>query len=339
VAARRADRLARQRQELLEDVGLLQAALLPGLPERLGPVGTTVAYRPASGPAAGGDFYDVFALENGRLAVIVGDVSGHGRTALPHTTLVRFTLRAYLEAGLSPRESLRSAAPVLERQLGGSFATVVLASYDPRERELTYACAGHPHPILSGLAHDAPIIACSAPPIGAGRKTGTRQTVVAIPGATVACFYTDGVIEARRAGELFGTERLAAALSGLGARPTADRLLDRVAELTDNRADDMAACLLGIEGDSQPPQVLVEELELDAEELRRPRPRRFLAAAGIADAEADAILESARGAVAANGSALLQVRPGDGQPTASIIQNNLAPLRARAIARSQEVAL
>jgi hypothetical protein len=338
MAARRARALARQRQALLEDVGLMQAALLPELPDRLGPVATTAAYRPAAGPAAGGDFYDVFGLSDGQLAVIVGDVSGHGREALPHTTLLRFTLRAYMEAGLAPRESLRAAAPILERQLGGSFATVVLAVYNPRARTLTYSCAGHPHPLLTGLSADTPITACSAPPIGADRTTGTRQTVVSIPGAAVVCFYTDGVIEARVDEVLFGVERLASSLEAISETATAASLLDRVSAEADRRPDDMAACLLRIEGGSESPAILAEELEIDDAELSRRRVRHFLAAAGLGEPEIEQTLASARRITGAQGSALLKLRLGDGPPEVSVTHDNVAPLQARSIARSQEVA-
>jgi serine phosphatase RsbU (regulator of sigma subunit) len=241
LVALRARRLERQRAELLEDVGLLQAALLPIPPARLGPVATSAAYRPADGPGAGGDFYDVFALEDGKLAVIVGDVSGHGRQALPHTALIRFTLRAYLEAGLSPREAVQTAGGVLDRQLGGSFATVVAATYQPRDRILVYACAGHPPPIVLGSEPIAAITACSSPPIGAGMRTGTRQTMVSVPGWSQVCFHTDGVTEARVGRELFGDERLARTLAELGPQAMASALLERVAEETTARPDDMAA--------------------------------------------------------------------------------------------------
>jgi hypothetical protein len=326
LSALRARRLEQQRGELLEDVGLLQAALLPVLPARLGPVGTSAAYRPADGPGAGGDFYDVFALEDGRLAVIVGDVSGHGRQALPQTALVRFTLRAYLEAGLSPRATLQTAGAVLERQLGGSFATVVAATYQPRERVLVYACAGHPPPLVLGARSIVPITVCSSPPIGAGMRTGTRQTVVSVPGRSQLCFYTDGVTEARVAGELFGQERLAGALEGLGGGSTASTLLDRVAAETDARSDDMAACLLSVEGDDEAPGILVEELELDRDEATSDRPEQFLLACGVERHEVAELIRSARVAAERTGNVVLELRLGDGPPEVALLRDNVALL-------------
>lgn len=332
VAALRTRRLERQRAELLEDVGLLQAALLPILPARLGPVGTSAAYRPAAGPAAGGDFYDLFALDDGQLAIIVGDVSGHGRQALPHTALVRFTLRAYLEAGLSPRVAVKTAGAVLERQLEGSFVTVVAATYQPRERILSYACAGHPHPlVLAGSEAITPITACSSPPIGTGMRTGTRQTVVSMPGSSQAFFYTDGVTEARVGRDLFGVERLAGVLSELGPEATAAALLDRVAEATDRRPDDMAACLLHLEGGAATPTVLVEELELDREEAMSERTEQFLRACGVASAEAAEVMRSAQAIAMRSGTVLLELRLGDGPPEISMRRDNVALLHTPSV--------
>ncbi len=335
VVALRARRLERQRAQLLEDVGLLQAALLPVAPARLGPVGTSAAYRPADGPGAGGDFYDVFALADGRLAVIVGDISGHGRQALPHTALVRFTLRAYLEAGLSPRSAVQTAGAVLERQLGDSFATVVAATYQPRDRVLVYACAGHPPPIVLGAQSLALVTLCSSPPIGVGMRTGTRQTTVSLPGSGQVCFHTDGVTDARVGRELFGELRLARTLAQLasggsgGSGATASALLGRVAAETDARPDDMAACLLCVEGAADtPPTVLVEELELDREAAAAGRTEQFLLACGVAAGEIPELVCSARAAAGHSGTALLELRLDDGQPVVSLHRDNVTPLEA-----------
>jgi hypothetical protein len=334
LAALRARRLEQQRGELLADVGLLQAALLPVPPARLGPVGTSAAYRPADGPGAGGDFYDLFALDDGRLAVILGDVSGHGRQALPHTALVRFTLRAYLEAGLSPRSAVQTAGAVLERQLGESFATVAAATYHPRERILTYACAGHPPPIVIGSRAIEPITVCSAPPIGAGARTGTRQTVVSVPGRSQICFHTDGVTEARVGAELFGAQRLARALAELGPRATAAELLDRVAAQTDSRPDDMAACLLCVEGGVEDaPTVLVEELELDREQAASDRIEPFLLACGVPRGEVTELVRSARTVAERSGAALLELRLADGAPEVTLRRDNVAFLHPPQVGR------
>jgi serine phosphatase RsbU (regulator of sigma subunit) len=330
MAARRTRRLERQRGQLLEDVGLLQAALLPVPPMRLGPVGTTAAYRPADGPGAGGDFYDVFALEGGQLAVIIGDVSGHGREALPHTALLRFTVRAYLEAGLPPRKSLQTAGTVLERQLGDSFATVLAATYHPRRRTFTYASAGHPPPIViaqPATGGDArsiqPVTAGSAPPIGAGMRTGTRQTVIAVPGPAQLCFYTDGVTEARVGTDLFGDARLAAALAALGRGASAATLLDSVAEQTDARPDDMAACLLRVEGGAGAPAILVEEFELDRDTVASTRTERFLIACGVQPAELAEIMHEARAQAERFDTVLLELRFDGAAPVVSVHHDNV----------------
>src|SRR5690349_24852761 len=102
VVTLRARRLRKHRGQLLQEVGLLQAALLPEVPERIGPLAASVAYRPADGPGAGGGFYDVFQLEGGKVGLVLGHVAGHGRDALARTALRRYTLRAYLAPGLGP---------------------------------------------------------------------------------------------------------------------------------------------------------------------------------------------------------------------------------------------
>ena len=69
------------------------------------------------------------------------------------------------------------------------------------------------------------------------------------------------------------------------------------------------------------------------------RARRFLLAAGVAEREIDRVLSSARAIAADHGSALLQIRLGAGGPSLTLTHDNVAPLRARALARTQEVAL
>jgi serine phosphatase RsbU (regulator of sigma subunit) len=313
----RARTLRRQRRVLVKEVGLLQEALLPEVPERIGPVAATVAYRPAEGPGAGGDFYDVFELDEWRVGIVLGDVAGHGHEALARTALLRYTLRAYLETGLEPRRALQVAGRALEHALDSGFATAVAAVYDATTSILTYACAGHPQPIV--LAPDVlqPITACSAPPIGLGQETGLRQTSLPLPSGSVVCFFTDGLSEARFDGRLVGRWRLATMLAELGPEPTAARLIERIRREGTRVPDDMAACVIRPLEAGGTPTARIEELELGEKGERHLH--RFLAACGVSADEIPTLSGAAEQRARGYGGAVVRVQLGGEHPDVSIV--------------------
>jgi hypothetical protein len=316
-AAVRTRRLESQRARLMEDIGLLQAALLPAIPGRMGSLLTTVAYRPADGPAAGGDFYDAFALPDGRVGMLLGDVSGHGRQALAKTTLVRFTVRAHLEAGMSPREAISVAGRSLDGRLADDFSTVLAAIHDPAKGTLTYASAGHPPPIVLGPAAHAAITASSAPPIGVGFPTGQRQTVLPMPEGTTVAVYSDGLLEARIDDVPLGSERLTEWLADLGPEATAKELLDRVVQRADRVPDDLAAIVLHAAPGASAPAARVEQLKLDVLDIEGPDLTGFLQAAGISRSSRAMVGRKVSEQLAITGGVIVEVRAGE-HPTVTV---------------------
>ena len=281
---------------------------MPEVPARVGRIGVSVAYRPADGPAAGGDFYDVFELDEARVAIVLGDVSGHGRDAVSRAILMRYTLRAYVEAGLAPRAALELAGRVLGEGEDDEFATIAIAVHDSRAGTLSYATAGHPAPILIGArVRELPPV-FESPPVGWGVPTGRRQTTVSMPPGTLACFFTDGLTEARAGGEMLGRARLAEIVAGLEDEPTASTVLERVREETEGADDDMAACLVQARDPGAGTGLRVEELEVDEAALAGSRAVSFLEACGLAANEIATVTETARAVAARSGTALILVR-------------------------------
>jgi serine phosphatase RsbU (regulator of sigma subunit) len=307
VAARRARRLERQREALLRDIDALQAALVPEIPRQLENLAVSVAYRPAEGPAAGGDFYDVFSASPGRVAVILGDVAGHGHEALRHAALIRYTLRAYIQAGLEPRTALALAGRALEQPIGEHCATVAVGVYDRRGSRFTYALAGHPAPILRGVPVPEPLTACSSPPIGWSLPTGRRQSEVTLPPGSEVCLFSDGLIEARAGGGFVGRDGLTAMIDELGARTNAADLLEQVQARARATPDDMAACILRPQTNIPPERWHVEELEVDAEAMEGDAGGRFLTACAIAPPTIERTLALAESILASSATVVLRV--------------------------------
>jgi Stage II sporulation protein E (SpoIIE) len=311
LASLRARRLEGQRATLLRDVGAMQAALVPEVPACLGGLAVSVAYRPAEGPAAGGDFYDLFVPAPGKVAIILGDVAGHGSHALTQAALTRYTLRAYLQAGLAPRATLALAGQALADPVGRRFATVAVGVYEERDATLTYALAGHPPPILRGCQACEPVTICSSPPLGWGVPTGRRQSTVSLPAGAEACFFSDGLIEARcegsEEGGLLGRERLSEILTALGPRPLAADLLAEVRVAARAIPDDMAACILAPQAAAAGADIYVEELETDERALTAGNVRRFLEACRLPAPEIARAIELAGVTAAAFDTAVLRI--------------------------------
>jgi serine phosphatase RsbU (regulator of sigma subunit) len=236
--SRRARSLAGQRESLLADVGVLQAALLPAVPASLGELDVSVAYRPAQGLAAGGDFFDVFTLSSETTGIIIGDVSGHGRESLIHAALVRYTLRTLMGEGHPLPEVLARADRYLTGELGDGFATVVICRYDHQTAELTWAKAGHEPPIIAGQPDRDEQ---AATPLGFGLGDTWPQFSRSLSPGERICLFTDGLTEARRQGEHLGRAHLSSLVDqGLDAQA----LLERIQQDADECPDDLAAVVI-----------------------------------------------------------------------------------------------
>ena len=229
----------------------LQRSLLPiGLPDLPG-IALATRYLPgAGGRDVGGDFYIAHALEDGRLLLVIGDVMGHGAQAAARMGQLRAVLAAYAYDGDPPDRVLAHLSARAQALLDVPMATVLVAVYDPGERRLTFALAGHLPPLIAPL--DGPPafveVVRPGPPLGVGAAEYERHLVEIPPGATVV-LYTDGLIERRGHDIDQGLERLRRALIEVRLPPDAvcDHVL-RELERLEGGDDDIALLVMNHAG-------------------------------------------------------------------------------------------
>ncbi|MGV9351214.1 SpoIIE family protein phosphatase [Streptomyces spiralis] len=243
------DQLAHTEQQATERNRLtlqLQHAIMPPTQAPLTVPGLEVAvrYRPAETEhLVGGDWYDAVVLPSGLVLLCVGDVAGHGIEAATSMVVLRNALRGLAVTGAGPGQLLSWLNTVAHHLTGGVTATAVCALYDPDQRSLRWARAGHLPPVLVRGPEAAPLPLVKGLLLGALPEAVYEEAELQFAPEDMLLMYTDGLIERRdRSVEESLTHLLTTART---APKTLDHQLDRL--LTYSRSDtDDDTCIVGI---------------------------------------------------------------------------------------------
>ncbi|MGW6794528.1 SpoIIE family protein phosphatase [Streptomyces chartreusis] len=221
----------------------LQRSLMnPSLPAVDG-LELTARYLPAGDHEVGGDWFDAIALPDGRTALVIGDVMGHGIHAAAVMGQLRTAVRTLARRDTPPDQVLRSLDATVADLGENEMATCLYAVHDPTDGSCVIARAGHPPPVVAD-AHGAVAFldGPAGPPLGVGGQDGELQQVVLAPHSLLV-IYTDGLIEARGTDLDQGMLRLARELRH--PEHPLDRVCDDLlAHLMPEVADDDVAVLL-----------------------------------------------------------------------------------------------
>ncbi|WP_255345571.1 SpoIIE family protein phosphatase [Streptomyces chartreusis] len=235
----------------------LQRSLLPlRLPDQSA-IEIASRYRPAGSPAGvGGDWFDAVPLSGARVALVIGDVVGHGIEASVAMARLRTAMRTLADIDLPPEELLTHLDDVVipltaegngaaagTQITGGMAATCLYAVYDPVSRRCTFARAGHPLPVVKRPEGTADVLEIPVgPPLGLGGLP-FEAAEVELPEGSIVALYTDGLVQARGGDPDAGLAALRRVLEGPvdSLEAACDAIL---AELLSESPDDDVALLL-----------------------------------------------------------------------------------------------
>jgi serine phosphatase RsbU (regulator of sigma subunit) len=169
-------------------------------------------YQPAR--EVGGDFYDFHTFEDGRIGLVIGDVTGKGVPAALLMATVHTMLRAAVQVTVSPAATLARVNALLSTEIPtGMFITCFYALLDPNSGRLRYANAGHEPPYRQ-QAGSATELWATGMPLGLMPDTSYEEREATLSPGENLLFYSDGLVEAHNAGrEMFGFPRLQRSLA------------------------------------------------------------------------------------------------------------------------------
>jgi len=227
---------------------LTRAVLPDSLPQVPG-LNIAARYRPA-GPSVdvGGDWYDAFRIADGRVALVVGDVAGHGLPSAAGMVQLRNGVRAFALDGRPPSEVLERAGALLDASADDMdvIATVVFAFYDPASGEFRWASAGHPPPLLIAPGRAEFLDTTPGPLLGSAAALRCPEHRVTLEPGTGVIMYTDGLVERRDQNIADGLDHLAvvaASLESLEPGYACAHVIDAMTGTVDRNDDSCVLCV------------------------------------------------------------------------------------------------
>ncbi|MCL5104267.1 MAG: SpoIIE family protein phosphatase [Armatimonadetes bacterium] len=238
------------RQLLVEDHSMLQRALLPGEPHITSGYQLATRFVPgAIGKQVGGDFYDVFETEDGKTAILIGDVSGKGVESASMAAATRSTVRAFAYDLGDPAQALNHTNVVISKgPTYEHFATAFLAVLDPAMGRFTYSSAGHPPAMVRRAGGSVDLLDNGSFPIGITGDVEYTLHESHLADGDQLVVYTDGISEARKGQILFDMEGIQETLVKCRNRSPDDTLEALFAAALDfsggHLADDAAVVII-----------------------------------------------------------------------------------------------
>jgi hypothetical protein len=204
-----------ERQQIVADTQLtvaarVQTSLLPALPGPSLGISWHAAVEPAG--KVGGDYYDFVTMSDGRMCVVLGDVSGKGVAAAVFLANVRATMRALARESTHPRTLVSRLSSALLADSIGFYVTCIVAMVDPAERSLVYVNAGHPAGVLWSQ-QGARGLRVGGPPAGLLPDAQFDEEVITFGEGDLVVFVSDGITEALDASGDGAVDILAAQIS------------------------------------------------------------------------------------------------------------------------------
>lgn len=200
---------ARLYQHQKEFADTMQRSLLPSAQPEVPGIEVGDVYESSARVEVGGDVYDFLTLDDGRLAVVLGDVTGHGIDAAADMAMAKFVFRSLAREHSEPGEFLAAANRVVCDEIGSAkFITMLYLTVDGATGEVAAASAGHPRPRLVLPDGTVRAIEAGGLALGIDEQQEYEEVRGRLPAGASVVVYTDGVVEARRDGELYGDDRL-----------------------------------------------------------------------------------------------------------------------------------